>query len=80
MFNIDKSTLKAEKGEQEAFNLTLSSNCGSNIKVTELLVIVACPENGVLEVFIKRSMKVIYSLLKWQEFSFGSDISLIEHA
>jgi len=79
VFHIDKSTFEYVKEDQETFNLSMKANCGTMVKVTRLLVFVGCPQSGIIEVFMRRSMNVIYVLGKYEETGFREDVSIIQH-
>lgn len=42
------------------FGLKSSQNCGSHVKATNKVVIVACPAKGVIEVINTLNMETIY--------------------
>lgn len=50
----------------------------SSVKTTKHLVIVACPKSGIIEIYMKRSMKVVQAFIKWRGVGFDENWSTIE--
>ena len=49
-------------------------NCASMLKATRRILIVACPEEGLLEIYLANSLELVANITKYQHFGFSDNI------
>jgi hypothetical protein len=64
--------------EPEYLYPVADNNCATKLMATNKLLIVACPENGVLEIYLADSLDLVTQITEFEGVGFGENIQLID--